>query len=141
MTTYNPGGIIVSRADLDTCLHSLGLALFEHDGDRWLIPLEGDEDGRRVIRLSDHSVLWAYPESTEDAYDRALASYLAAHTPPAQPQPGERWLLGMDLGSVEQPVEVVEIGGERYFVLPCGTTPTLVRVADRHPSTYRRAES
>ena len=122
-------------------LHSLGLALWEHDGDRWLIPLEGEEDGRRVIRLSDHSTLWANPESTEDAYDRALASYLAAHTPPAQPKPGERWMLGRGLGSVEQEVEVVEIGGERYFVLPCGTTPTLVHVADRDPSTYRRAES
>ena len=72
---------------------------------------------------------------------RALASYLAAHTPPAQPQPGERWLLGMDLGSVEQPVEVVEIGGERYFAWHDGTTPALERVADRHPSAYRRAES
>ena len=122
-------------------LHSLGLALWEHDGDRWLIPLEGEEGGRRVIRLSDHSMLWANPESTEDAYDRALASYLAAHTPPAQPKPGERWMLGRGLGSVEQEVEVVEIGGERYFVLPCGTTPTLVHVADRDPSTYRRAES
>ena len=78
--------------------------------------------------------------SAED-YDRALASYLAAHTPPAQPKPGERWMLGRGLGSVEQEVEVVEIGGERYFVLPCGTTPTLVHVADRDPSTYRRAES
>ena len=58
-------------------LYSLGLALWEHDGDRWLIPLEGEEGGRRVIRLSDHSMLWANPESTEDAYDRALASYLA----------------------------------------------------------------
>ena len=75
------------------------------------------------------------------ATHRALAAYLAAHTPPAQPQPGERWLLGMDLGSVEQPVEVVEIGGERYFAWQDGTTPTLVRVADRHPSTYRRADS
>ena len=124
-------------------LHSLGLALWEHDGAQWLIPTEGrgPDDGRRIIRLSDHSMLWANPESTDDAFDRALASYLAAHTPPAQPRPGERWMLGRDLGSVEQPVEVVEIGGERYFVLPCGTTPTLVHVADRDPSTYRRAES
>lgn len=123
-------------------LASLGLALWEHDGDRWLIPLEGEEGGRRVIRLSDHSVLWANPESTEDAYDRALASYLAAHTPPAQPKPGERWwLLGWGLGSVEQPVEVVEIGGVTYFAWHDGTMPTLVRVADRHPSTYGRAES
>lgn len=64
-----------------------------------------------------------------------------APTPPPTPQPGERWLLGMDLGSVEQPVEVVEIGGARYFAWQDGTTPMLVRVADRHPSTYRRAES
>ena len=124
-------------------LHSLGLALWEHDGAQWLIPTEGrgPDDGRCIIRLSDHSMLWANPESTDDAFDRALASYLAAHTPPEPPKPGERWLLGTDLGSVEQPVEVVEIGGERYFVLPCGTTPTLVHVADRDPSTYRRAES
>ena len=124
-------------------LHSLGLALWEHDGAQWLIPTEGrgPDDGRRIIRLSDHSMLWANPESTDDAFDRALASYLAAQTPPEPPKPGERWLLGTDLGSVEQPVEVVEIGGERYFVLPCGTTPTLVHVADRDPSTYRRAES
>ena len=119
-------------------LHSLGLALWEHDGDRWLIPLEGEEGGRRVIRLSDHSVLWANPESTEDAYDRALASYLAAHTPP---QPGERWLLSVNPGGVEQPVEVVKVGGERYFAWQDGTMPTLERVADRDPSTYRRAES
>ena len=124
-------------------LTSLGLALWEHDGAQWLIPTEGrgPDGGRRIIRLGDYSMLWANPESTDDAFDRALASYLAAQTPPEPPQPGERWLLGPDLGSVEQPVEVVEIGGERYFVLPCGTTPTLVHVADRDPSTYRRAES
>ena len=123
-------------------LHSLGLALWEHDGAQWLIPLEGSDDGYRyIMRLGDHSALWADPVSPEDAYDRALAAYLAAQTPPEPPKPGERWLLGTDLGSVEQPVEVVEIGGERYFVLPCGTTPTLVHVADRDPSTYRRAES
>ena len=124
-------------------LYSLGLALWEHDGAQWLIPTEGrgPDGGRRIIRLGDYSMLWANPESTDDAFDRALASYLAAQTPPEPPQPGERWLLGPDLGSVEQPVEVVEIGGERYFVLPCGTTPTLVHVADRDPSTYRRAES
>ena len=125
-------------------LHSLGLALWEHDGERWLIPLEGrgSRGGRYVLRLSDHSALWADPVlSLNDSFDSALAAYLAAHTPPTQPQPGERWLLTVGPGSVEQPVEVVEIGGERYFVLPCGTTPTLVHVADRDPSTYRRAES
>ena len=167
MTTYTHDGITVTRSE-DGCLyfsgegirstffaaneaaaihaaylHSLGLALWEHDGAQWLIPTEGrgPDDGRRIIRLSDHSMLWANPESTDDAFDRALAAYLAAQTPPEPPKPGERWLLGTDLGSVEQPVEVVEIGGERYFVLPCGTTPTLVHVADRDPSTYRRAES
>lgn len=163
MTTYTHDGITVTRSEdgrlyfnegirstflaADEAaaihaayLHSLGLALFEHDGEQWLIPLEGSDDGYRyIMRLGDHSALWADPVSPEDAYDRALTSY--AQTPPESPQPGERWLLGMDLGSVEQPVEVVEIGGERYFVLPCGTTPTLVHVADRDPSTYRRAES
>ena len=122
-------------------LYSLGLALWEHDGEQWLIPLEGRETygARYVMRLSDHDALWSVPEPcAEDACDRALVAYLDAHH---SPKPGERWLLGTDLGSVEQPVEVVEIGGERYFVLPCGTTPTLVHVADRHPSTYRRAES
>ena len=125
-------------------LHSLGLALWEHDGEQWLIPLEGcsSSGGRYVLRLSDHSALWADPVlPPTDSFDRALVAYLDAHTQPPQPQPGERWLLGTDLGSVEQEVEVVEIGGERYFVLPCGTTPTLVHVADRDPSTYRRAES
>ena len=143
MTTYNPGGIIVSRADLDTCLHSLGLALWEHDGEQWLIPAggRGARGGRCVLQLSTYTSMWADPVSPADAFDRALAAYLAAQTPPEPPKPGERWLLGTDLGSVEQPVEVVEIGGERYFVLPCGTTPTLVHVADRDPSTYRRAES
>ena len=34
-----------------------------------------------------------------------------------------------------------EHDGERWLILPCGTTPTLVHVADRDPSTYRRAES
>ena len=166
MTTYTHDGITVTRSEdgrlyfhegirstflaADEAaaihaayLHSLGLALWEHDGAQWLIPTEGrgPDDGRRIIRLGDYSMLWANPESTDDAFDRALASYLAAQTPPEPPQPGERWLLGPDLGSVEQEVEVVEIGGERYFVLPCGTTPTLVHVADRDPSTYRRAES
>ena len=124
-------------------LHSLGLALWEHDGEQWLIPLEGcsSSGGRYVMRISDHDAVWASAELAADRFDRALIAYLAAHAQPAQPQPGERWLLSMDLGSVEQPVEVVEIGGERYFVLPCGTTPTLVHVADRDPSTYRRAES
>ena len=167
MTTYTHDGITVTRSE-DGCLyfsgegirstffaaneaaaihaaylHSLGLALWEHDGAQWLIPTEGrgPDDGRRIIRLSDHSMLWANPESTDDAFDRALAAYLAAQTPPEPPKPGERWLLGTDLGSVEQPVKVVEIGGERYFVLPCGTTPTLIHIADRDPSTYRRAES
>ena len=122
-------------------LHSLGLALWEHDGEQWPIPLEGREsDGARyVMRLSDHGALWSIPEPcAEDACDRALVAYLDAHH---SPKPGERWLLSTDLGSVEQPVEVVEIGGERYFVLPCGTTPTLVHVADRDPSTYRRVKS
>ena len=166
MTTYTHDGITVTRSEdgrlyfhegirstflaADEAaaihaayLHSLGLALWEHDGAQWLIPTEGrgPDGGRRIIRLGDYSMLWANPESTDDAFDRALASYLAAQTPPEPPQPGERWLLGPDLGSVEQEVEVVEIGGERYFVLPCGTTPTLVHVADRDPSTYRRAES
>ena len=123
-------------------LASLGLALFEHDGEQWLIPLEGSDDGYRyIMRLGDHSALWADPVSPEDAYDRALTAYLAAHTPPEPPKPGERWLLGRDLGSVEQPVEVVEIGGVTYFAWHDGTMPTLVPVADRHPSTYRRAES
>ena len=128
----------------DNTLAVLGLALWEHDGDRWLIPLEGHSSGggRSVLRLSDHSALWADPVSPKDAYDSALVAYLAAHTPPPQPKPGERWLLGMDLGSVEQPVEVVEIGGERYFAWQdSGMMPMLVRVADRHPSTYGRAES
>ena len=126
-------------------LSSLGLDLWEHDGDRWLIPLEGGDNGwRYIMRLSDHSVLWAGPRATAflaDPFDRALAAYLAAHTPPPQPKPGEHWLLGMGLGSVEKPVEVVEIGGERYFAWQDGTIPTLERVADRDPSTYRRAES
>lgn len=126
-------------------LHSLGLALWEHDGEQWLIPLEGREsDGARyVMRLSDHDALWSIPEPcAEDACDRALVAYLAAQTPPPIPQPGERWLLGMDLGSVEQPVEVIEVGGELYFAWQDGgTMPRLERVADRHPSTYRRAES
>lgn len=167
MTTYTHDGITVTRSedgrlyfnegirstflavDEAAAIHaaylaSLGLALWEHDGEQWLIPLEGrgSRGGRYVLRLSDHSALWADPVlPLTDSFDSALVAYLAAHTPPAQPKPGERWLLGMDLGSVEQPVEVVEIGGERYFVLPCGTTPTLVHVADRDPSTYRRAES
>lgn len=166
MTTYTHDGITVTRSedgrlyfnegirstflavDEAAAIHaaylaSLGLALWEHDGEQWLIPLEGHSSrgGRYVLRLSDHSALWADPVLLPfDRFDRALVAYLATHTPPAQPKPGERWLLDMD-GSVEQPVEVVEIGGERYFVLPCGTTPTLVHVADRDPSTYRRAES
>ena len=123
-------------------LHSLGLALFEHDGERWLIPLEGNSrGGRYVMQISDHTAHWADPSTPTDRYDRTLAAYLAAHTPPAQPKPGERWLLSMDLGSVEQPVEVVEIGGERYFAWQDSGMKTLERVADRDPSTYRRAES
>lgn len=126
-------------------LASLGLALWEHDGDRWLIPLEGrgSRGGRYIIRLSDHSALWADPVlPLTDSFDSALVAYLAAHTPPAQPKPGERWLLGMDLGSVEQQVEVVEIGGVTYFAWQDETAAVhTIRVADRHPSTYRRAES
>ena len=123
-------------------LSSLGLDLWEHDGDRWLIPLEGgDNGGRYIMRLSDHSVLWADSSTSADPFDRALAAYLAAHTPPARPKPGERWLLSMDLGSVEQPVEVVEIGRVAYFAWQDGMTPMLVRVADRHPSTYRRNDT
>ena len=165
MTTYTHDGITVTRSEEGRLyfaegirstflaadeaaaihaafLHSLGLALFEHDGDRWLIPLEDGDDGcRYIMRLSDHSVLWADPVSPKDAYDRALAAYRAAHTPPAQPKPGERWLLSVNPGPVEQPVEVVEIGGEQYFAWHDGTMPALERVADRHPSTYRRAES
>ena len=165
MTTYTHDGITVTRSEEGRLyftegirstflaadeaaaihaafLHSLGLALFEHDGDRWLIPLKDGDDGcRYIMRLSDHSVLWADPVSPKDAYDRALAAYRAAHTPPAQPKPGERWLLSVNPGPVEQPVEVVEIGGEQYFAWHDGTMPALERVADRHPSTYRRAES
>ena len=125
-------------------LHSLGLALFEHDGEQWLIPLEGrgSRGGRYVMRISDHSALWADPVlPLTDSFDSALVAYLAAHTPPAQPKPGERWILTVGPHSVEQPVEVVEIGAELYFAWQDGTMPTLERVADRHPSTYRRAES
>lgn len=126
-------------------LASLGLALWEHDGEQWLIPLEGDpeDDGaRHIMRVSARLFGYALNDPSGDPFDRALAAYLAAHTPPEPPKPGERWLLGMDLGSVEQPVEVVEIGGERYFAWQdSGTMPMLVCVADRHPSTYRRAES
>ena len=64
-----------------------------------------------------------------------------APTPPPTPQPGERWLLE-DLGSVEVPVEVVQIAGEQYFAWQDETAAVhTVPVADRHPSTYRRAES
>ena len=125
-------------------LYSLGLALWEHDGEQWLIPLEGRSSGggRHVMRISDHDARWASPVLPfTDRFDRALVAYLDAHTQPPQPQPGERWLLGMDLGSVEQPVEVVEIGGVTYFAWQDGTMPMLERVADRHPSSYRRAES
>ena len=165
MTTYTHDGITVTRSEdgrlyfnegirstflaADEAaaihaayLHSLGLTLWEHDGEHWLIPLEGrsSRGGRYILRLSDHSPMWADPSTPADPFDRALAAYLAAHTPPAQPQPGERWLL--DLGSVEQPVEVVEIGGVTYFAWQdSGMTPTLVRVADHDPSSYRRAES
>ena len=128
----------------DNTLAALGLALWEHGGDGWLIPLEGcgSRGGRYVMRISDHAALWADPGlPPADRFGRALAAYLAAHTPPPQPKPGEQWLLGIDLGSVEQPVEVVEIGGERYFAWQDGAVPTLERVADRDPSTYRRAES
>ena len=128
-------------------LHSLGLALFEHDGECWLIPLEGrgSRGGRYVLRLSDHSALWADPVlPLTDSFDSALVAYLAAHTPPEPPKPGERWLLSVGLG-FEQEVEVVDVVGERYFAWQDGRTkrmtPTLVRVADRDPSTYRRAES
>ena len=165
MITYNHDGITVTRSEdgrlyftegirstflaADEAaaihaayLHSLGLALWEHDGEQWLIPLEGREsDGARyVMRLSDHDALWSIPEPcAEDACDRALVAYLDAHH---SPKPGEHWLLSTDLGSVEQPVEVVEIGGELYFAWQDGgTMPRLERVADRHPSTYRRAES
>ena len=167
MTTYTHDGITVTRSEdgrlyfhegirstflaADEAaaihaayLHSLGLTLWEHDGEHWLIPLEGrsSRGGRYILRLSDHSPMWADPSTPADPFDRALAAYLAAHTPPAQPQPGERWLLSTDLGSVEQPVEVVEIGGELYFAWQDGgTMPRLERVADRDPSTYRRAES
>ena len=124
-------------------LTSLGLALWEHDGEQWLIPL--DDDARhivRVMRVSARLFDYALNDPNGDPFDRALASYLAAQAPPAQPKPGEWWLLGMDLGSVEQPVEVVEIGGELHFAWQDGgELPMLVRVADRHPSTYRRAES
>ena len=168
MTTYTHDGITVTRSEdgrlyfsegirstflaADEAaaihaayLHSLGLTLWEHDGDRWLIPLEGrnSRGGRYVLRLSDHTSMWADPSTPADDFDRALAAYLAAHhAPPAQPKPGERWPLGMDLGSVEQPVEVVEIGGVTYFAWQDETAAVhTVRVADRHPSTYRRAES
>ena len=164
MTTYTHDGITVTRsedgrlyfsgegtgrtflaANEAAAIHaayltSLGLALWEHDGEQWLIPL--DYGARHIMRVSARLFDYALNDPNGDAFDRALASYLAAHTPPAQPKPGERWLLGMDLGSVEQPVEVVEVGGELYFAWQDGgTMPTLERVADRDPSTYRRAES
>ncbi len=167
MTTYtHDNGIIVTRlkdgrlyfdegirstflaADEAAAIHaaylaSLGLALFEHDGDRWLIPLEGCSSGggRYVMRISDHDAVWASPVlPLTDSFDSALFAYLAAHTPPAQPKPGERWLLSVGIG-FEQEVEVVEVAGEQYFAWHDGTMPALERVADRHPSTYRRAES
>ena len=126
-------------------LHSLGLTLWEHGGEQWLIPLEGDpEHGgeRHIMRVSARLFDYALNDPSGDPFDRALAAYLAAHTPSEPPKPGERWLLCRDLGPVEQPVEVVEIGGVTYFAWQdSGMMPTLVRVADRHPSTYRRAES
>lgn len=64
-----------------------------------------------------------------------------APTPPPTPQPGERWVLLEDLGSIEQPVEVVQIAGEPWFAWARDGRVYSERVADRHPSTYRRAES
>ena len=122
-------------------LHSLGLALWEHDGAQWLIPTEGrgPDDGRRIIRLSDHSMLWANPESTDDAFDRALASYLAAQTPPEPPQPGERWLLDGPDGPI--PATVVEHEGQVAFVWTTRGDLCLRRVERFEAATYRRAES
>ena len=126
-------------------LDSLGLWLDEQTG--YLVSTTPTFGGNYLIyavRGPSKEMAHRHPEYDSEEHDdfqQALARYLATVTPPRTPQPGERWLLGTDLGSVEQPVEVVEIGGERYFVLPCGTTPTLVHVADRDPSTYRRAES
>lgn len=67
--------------------------------------------------------------------------YLATVTPQPTPQPGEQWVLLEDLGSVEQPVEVVQIAGDLWFAWARDGRVYSERVADRHPSTYRRAES
>ncbi len=165
MTTYTHDGITVTRSE-DGCLyfsgegtrstffaaneaaaihaaylHSLGLALWEHDGAQWLIPTEGrgPDDWRRIIRLSDHSMLWANPESTDDAFDRAPASYLAAQTPPEPPQPGERWLL--DGPDAPIPATVVEHEGQVAFVWMTHGDLHLRRVERFKAATYRRAES
>ena len=97
MTTYTHDGITVTRSedgrlyfnegirstflavDEAAAIHaaylaSLGLALWEHDGEQWLIPLEGrgSRGGRYVLRLSDHSALWAD---------------VSSHLPPERPTP------------------------------------------------------
>ena len=123
-------------------LHSLGLALWEHDGDRWLIPLEGDNSsgGRYVTRVSDRDMNWALDDPNGDPFDRALASYLAAHhTQPAQPKPGERWLLDGPDGPI--PATVVEHEGQVAFVWTTHGDLHLRRVERFKAATYRRAES
>ena len=161
MTTYTHDGITVTRSedgrlyfnegirstflatDEAAAIHaaylaSLGLALWEHDGDRWLIPLEGDRG--YVMRISDHTMNWALDSPHGDSFDRALASYLAAHhTPPAQPKPGERWLLDGPDGPI--PATVVEHEGQVAFVWTTHGDLHLRRVERFKAATYRRAES
>ena len=164
MTTYTHDGITVTRSEdgrlyfhegirstflaADEAaaihaayLHSLGLTLWEHDGEHWLIPLEGrsSRGGRYILRLSDHSPMWADPSTPADPFDRALAAYLAAQTPPEPPQPGERWLLDGPDGPI--PATVVEHEGQVAFVWTTHGDLHLRRVERFKAATYRRAES
>ena len=82
---------------------------------------------------------WAGAGTDERA--AAVDRYLATITPQPTPQPGEEWVLLTDLGSVEVPVEVVQIAGELWFAWARDGHVYSELVADRHPSTYRRAES
>ena len=120
-------------------LDSLGLWLDEQTG--YLVSTTPTFGGNYLIyavRGPSKETAHRHPEYDSEEHDdfqQALARYLAT-----SPQPGERWVLLADLGSVEWPVEVVEVNGETWFVWLESGVLRSERVADRHPSTYRRAE-
>lgn len=127
-------------------LDSLGLWLDEQTG--YLVDTMPDKDGYHGIIATRDAEGWRNtmsrrPGEGTDPVSQVLDRYLATVTPPPTPQPGERWLLTLDIGGRTAEATVVEHDGETLFVFCYRTTGQYVArpVAQVFEGNRMRVES